>query len=53
MYKIVIYEDEHGFSDVEEFVRDLRDRSETSKDARINFNKVIRELEDYRRRHEV
>ena len=41
MYKIVIYEDEHGYSDVEEFVRDLRDRSETSKDARINFNKVV------------
>ena len=41
MYKIDIYEDEHGFCDVGEFVRDLRDRSETSKDARINFNKVV------------
>ncbi len=41
MYSIEIYEDERGFSDIAEFMRDLRNRSKTSKDARINFNKVV------------
>lgn len=41
MYRIELYEDVHGFSDVAEFIRELRDKSKTSKDARINFNKVV------------
>ena len=41
MYDIDFYEDEHGNSEVKAFINDLREKSETSKDAKINFNKVI------------
>jgi len=41
LYHVVFYEDEHGHSDVEEFIRELRDKSTTSKNARVNFNKVV------------
>ena len=40
MFDIEFYDDERGYSDVEEFIKELREKSETSKDARINFNKV-------------
>ena len=41
MFEIVFYEDEHGKSDVKEFIMDLRDKASTSKDARMNYHKVI------------
>ncbi|MBP3895818.1 MAG: type II toxin-antitoxin system RelE/ParE family toxin [Mogibacterium sp.] len=41
MYTVVIYEDPKGRSDVEEFIKELREASTTSKDASVNFNKVI------------
>lgn len=41
MFKIKLYEDEQGYSDVKTFIRSLKKRSETSKDARINFSKVV------------
>ena len=41
MYDIDFYEDEHGNSDVQNFIKELREKSETSKDAKINFNKVV------------
>lgn len=41
MYNIEFYEDERGFSEVKEFIKELRDKSHSSKDARINFNKVV------------
>ena len=41
MYNIEFYEDGHGFSEVRYFIKDLRTRSENSKDARINFNKIV------------
>lgn len=41
MYKIVLYEDRRGRSDVREFIKDLRLKSYSNKDARINFNKVV------------
>ena len=41
MYEILFYEDEHGRSSVEEFIKDLRKKSLTGKDARVNFNKVV------------
>lgn len=40
MFNIIFYDDENGYSDVEEFIKELREKSTTSKDARINFNKV-------------
>ena len=41
MYEIILYEDEHGNSDVKNFIRELKLRSKTSKDARINYTKVV------------
>ena len=41
MYNIEFYEDEHGFSEVKQFIRELRLKSKSSKDARINFNKIV------------
>ena len=41
MFEIIFYEDEHGYSDVKEFINYLRKKSATSKDARINFNKFV------------
>lgn len=41
MFKIKLYEDEQGYSDVKTFIQSLKDKSEKSKDARINFNKVV------------
>lgn len=45
MFDIEFYDDERGYSDVEEFIKELREKSETSKDARINFNKVVAYLD--------
>lgn len=41
MYEIRFYEDERGLSEVKTFIKELKDKSTTSKDARINFNKVV------------
>ena len=41
MYEIILYEDEHGNSDVKRFIRELKSKSKTNKDARINYTKAI------------
>ena len=41
MYMIEFYEDKHGYSDVKDFIKELRDKSSDNKDARINFNKIV------------
>lgn len=41
MYEIEFYEDDNGISEVRDFIKMLRKKSLTSKDARINFNKVV------------
>jgi phage-related protein len=41
LYKVVIYEDRSGYSDVKTFISGLKKQSSTNKDSRINFNKVI------------
>ncbi len=41
MFKIKLYEDEQGYSDVKTFIQSLKDKSEKSKDVRINFSKVV------------
>lgn len=41
MYKLDFYEDSSGYSDVKELIVNLREKSKTNKDARINFNKVV------------
>ena len=41
MYEIILYEDEHGNSDVKSFIKELKSKSKTSNDARINYTKVV------------
>ena len=45
MFDIKFYEDAHGHNDVKEFIKHLREKSVTNKDARINFNKVVAYLD--------
>ena len=41
MYEVIFYEDANGNKPVAEFINDLRNKSSTNKDARINFKKVV------------
>jgi phage-related protein len=41
MYSVIIYEDSRGERPIADFIRGLRKRSTTDKNARINFNKII------------
>ena len=41
MYDAIFYEDERGFAPVADWIEKLRNQSYTSKDARINLNKVV------------
>ena len=41
MYKIEFYENRRGASDVWDFLEALRVKSETSKDARIQYNQIL------------
>lgn len=41
MYKIEFYENQHGESEVWDFLEDLRAKSKNSKDARIQYNQII------------
>ena len=45
MYKIVIYRDEKGKSEFEEYYRDLYARSLSNKNARIQYNVISRYIE--------
>lgn len=41
MYEIQFYTDKNGKSKVEEFIRELNKKAITSKESRINLNKII------------
>lgn len=45
MYEIEFYEDKNGRSEVADFIRDLNRKSSTSKESRINFNKIVAYLD--------
>lgn len=45
MYEIEFYEDKNGKSEVADFIRDLNRKSSTSKESRINFNKIVAYLD--------
>ena len=50
MYQVEFYEDKNGSQPVKEVLIELRDRAGTSKDARIQYQKIltyIRALETY------
>ncbi|MBR5099118.1 MAG: type II toxin-antitoxin system RelE/ParE family toxin [Spirochaetales bacterium] len=41
MFEIEIYEDEHGKSELKDFLRELRNKTEKDKDARVKFSKIV------------
>lgn len=41
MYEIEFYEDLDGYSEIAEFIKELRQKSAINKDSRINFNKIV------------
>lgn len=41
MYEIEFYEKENGESDIWDFLEELREKSEKSKDARIQYNQLM------------
>ncbi|MCR4778181.1 MAG: type II toxin-antitoxin system RelE/ParE family toxin [Lachnospiraceae bacterium] len=41
MFNIEFYENVNGESDVKDFLRDLRNKAKSNKDARINFEKAV------------
>ncbi|MBO5524538.1 MAG: type II toxin-antitoxin system RelE/ParE family toxin [Roseburia sp.] len=45
MYTIIFYEDKNGYSEVAEFIKDLNKKAETSKESRVNFNKIVAYLD--------
>lgn len=45
MYRIEFYEDKNGKSDVADFIRNLNAKAATSKESRINFNKIVAYLD--------
>ena len=40
-YKIVFWQDENGYSESQDYIMDLKNRSVKSKDARIKLNKIV------------
>ena len=50
MFEVEFYEDRHGSQPVKEVLIELRDKARTSKDVRIQYQKIlthIRGLESY------
>lgn len=45
MYNIIFYEDKNGKSDVAEYIKELREKARTSKESRVNFNKIVAYLD--------
>ncbi len=45
MFEIEYYEDERGNSEIRSFLLDLKEKSRSSKSARINFDKIVAYLD--------
>lgn len=41
MYEIEFYEDKNGKSEVADYIKELNIKAATSKECRINFNKIV------------
>ena len=41
MYEVIFYEDSKGREPTADFIKELRTKSQTNKNARINFNKIV------------
>ena len=44
-YKIEFWQDENGFSESQEYIYELKEKSIKSKDARIKLNKIVEYIE--------
>lgn len=44
-YKIIFWQNEKGYSESQEYIMDLKNKSLKSKDARIKLNKIVEYLE--------
>ena len=49
MYRIDFYRDKNGVSDVEDFIDSLREKYDTSKDARIQYEQIMYQLKFLRK----
>ena len=41
MYEIEFYEDKNGKSETADYIKELNNKAATSKECRINFNKIV------------
>ena len=41
MYTVIFYENDKGIEPIADYITELRERSHTSKHARINLNKIV------------
>ena len=44
-YKIVFWQDKNGYSEAQDYIMELKNKSVKSKDARIKLNKVVEYME--------
>ena len=45
MYEIEFFEDANGYSEIVAYIKDLERRSRSSKEGRVNYNKIIAYLD--------
>jgi phage-related protein len=45
MYKVTVYEDKNGESEIESYLKNLKSKYSTSKDSRIKYNKIVSYLD--------
>jgi len=41
MYEVIFYSNDKGYEPIAEYIINLRNKSNTDKNARINFNKIV------------
>ncbi len=44
-YKIVFWQDKNGYSEAQDYIMELKNKSAKSKDARIKLNKIVEYME--------
>ena len=45
MYQVVFYEDKNGFSELYEYLNEIKEKSKTNKDYRIQFKQITTYIE--------
>lgn len=41
MYKIEVYEEENGYSELDNYLSGLKEKAQSNKDVRVLFNKIV------------